>query len=125
MNPYIGLEEYISWDNCGIEKGRFITEGQYEKLTEAGKAECRQHIYNRDGKEVTVYFQPSATARKLAVAHLNDLVELNELFTPRVITQDVLDRLEPIVNAKFCYGTDDVDLGNLTEILSEHAEENA
>jgi hypothetical protein len=59
----------------------------------------------------------------LAVAHLNDLVDLNELFTPRVITQEVLDRLEPIVNAKFCYGTDDVDLGNLTEILSDNVEE--
>ena len=125
MNAYIGLEEYISWDNCGIERGRFITEGQYEKLTEAGQAECRQHIYDRDGKEVTVYFQPSATARKMAVAHLNDLVDLNELFTSKVMTQQVLQRLEPIINRKFSYGTDDLDLGDLTEILSEeHAEEN-
>lgn len=125
MNAYIGLEEYISWDNCGIERGRFITEGQYEKLTEAGQADCRQHIYDKGGKEVTVYFQPAATARKMAVAHLNDLVDLNELFTPRVMTQEVLQRLEPLVNQKFSYGTDDLDLGNLTEMLSEeHAEEN-
>jgi RecA/RadA recombinase len=125
MNPYIGLEEYISWDNCGIERGRFITEGQYEKLNEAGKDECRQHIYEKDGKDVTVYFQPAATARKMAVAHLNDLVDLNELFTPKVITDEVLQKLEPIINQKFRYGADDLDLGNLTEILSEeHAEEN-
>ena len=125
MNAYIGLEEYISWDNCGIERGRFITEGQYEKLTDAGQGECRQHIYDRDGKEVTVYFQPAATARKMAVAHLNDLVDLNELFTPKVMTQQVLQRLEPIINQKFRYGADDLDLGNLTEMLSEeHAEEN-
>jgi RecA/RadA recombinase len=125
MNPYIGLEEYISWDNCGIERGRFITEGQYEKLNEAGKDECRQHIYQKDGKDVTVYFQPAATARKMAVAHLNDLVDLNELFTPKVITDEVLQKLEPIINQKFRYGADDLDLGNLTEILSEeHAEEN-
>jgi hypothetical protein len=125
MNDYIGLEEYIIWDNCGIERGRFITEGQYEKLTDAGKDECRQHIYDRDGKEVTVYFQPAATARKMAVAHLNDLVDLNELFTPKVMTSQVLQRLEPIVNQKFKYGVDDLDLGNLTEILSEdYAEEN-
>jgi RecA/RadA recombinase len=125
MNAYIGLEEYISWDNCGIERGRFITEGQYEKLTDAGQAECRQHIYDRDGKEVTVYFQPAATARKMAVAHLNDLVDLNELFTPKVMTQQVLQKLEPIIKQKFSYGTDDLDLGDLTEMLSEeHAEEN-
>ncbi len=125
MNPYIGLEEYISWDNCGIERGRFITKGQYEKLTDAGQAECRQHIYDKDGKEVTVYFQPAATARKMAVAHLNDLVDLNELFTSKVMTQQVLQKLEPIINRKFSYGTDDLDLGDLTEMLSEeHAEEN-
>ena len=119
MNPYIGLEEYISWDNCGIERGRFITEGAYDKLNESGKAECRQHIYDKDGKEAIIYFQPSPTARKLAVAHLNELVDLNELFTPKVITDEVLQKLEPIINQKFRYGVDDVDLGNLTEILSD------
>jgi RecA/RadA recombinase len=119
MNPYIGLEEYISWDNCGIERGRFITEGQYEKLTEAGQEECRKHVYDKDGKEVTVYFQPAATARKMAVAHLNDLVDLNELFTARVMNDDVLSKLEPIVNAKFKYGADDLDLGDLTGMLTD------
>jgi hypothetical protein len=125
MNPYIGLEEYISWDNCGIERGRFITEGAYDKLNESGKAECRQHIYDKNGKEAIIYFQPSPTARKLAVAHLNDLVDLNELFTPKVITDEILQKLEPIINQKFRYGVDDVDLGNLTEILSDdNVEEN-
>ncbi len=119
MNPYIGLEEYISWDNCGIERGRFITEGQYEKLTEVGQEECRKHAYDKDGKEVTVYFQPAATARKMAVAHLNDLVDLNELFTARVMNDDVLSKLEPIVNAKFKYGADDLDLGDLTGMLTD------
>ena len=23
MNPYIGLQEYMSWEACGIDKGRF------------------------------------------------------------------------------------------------------
>lgn len=119
MNPYIGLEEYISWDACGIERGRFITEGAFNKLTDAGQAECRAHTYLKDDKEVTVYFQPSATARKLCVAHLNDTVDLNQLYTPEVITQDVLNKMESIVNAKFRYGTDDLDLANLSEILDD------
>ena len=34
MNPYIGLEEYISWDACGVERGRFINENAYNKLTD-------------------------------------------------------------------------------------------
>ena len=31
MNPYIGLEEYISWDTCGVERGRFINANAFNK----------------------------------------------------------------------------------------------
>jgi hypothetical protein len=123
MNPYIGLEEYISWDNCGIQRGRFITEGQFDKLKEAERAECRKHIYIRDEKEVTVYFQPAETARKFAVAHLNDLVDLNQLFTSKVITQEVLQKLEPIVSARFKYGVDELDVESLDGVLGTNDDE--
>jgi RecA/RadA recombinase len=123
MNPYIGLEEYISWDTCGVERGRFINQNAYDKLNETGKAECREHTYEKDGKEVTVYFQPAATARKICVAHLNDTVDLNQLFTPLVMTPEVLQKLEPVVAEKFKYG-EEIDVENLTEMLEENAEEN-
>jgi RecA/RadA recombinase len=123
MNPYIGLEEYISWDTCGIERGRFINQNAYDKLNETGKAECREHTYEKDGKEVTIYFQPAATARKICVAHLNDTVDLNQLFTPLVMTPEVLQKLEPVVAEKFKYG-EEIDVENLTEMLEENAEEN-
>lgn len=123
MNPYIGLEEYISWDTCGVERGRFINQNAYSKLNETGKAECREHTYEKDGKEVTVYFQPAATARKICVAHLNDTVDLNQLFTPLVMTPEVLQKLEPVVAEKFKYG-EEIDVENLTEMLEENAEEN-
>ena len=123
MNPYIGLEEYISWDTCGVERGRFINQNAYNKLNETGKAECREHIYEKDGKEVTIYFQPAATARKICVAHLNDTVDLNQLFTPLVMTPEVLQKLEPVVAEKFKYG-EEIDVENLTEMLEENAEEN-
>ena len=123
MNPYIGLEEYISWDTCGIERGKFITEGQFEKLKEAEQEDCRKHIYiDGNEKEKTVYFQPSQTARKLAVRHLNGLVDLNELFTSKVMTQEVLERLEPIIKEKFSYGTDELTTDSLNEILESDVE---
>jgi RecA/RadA recombinase len=122
MNPYIGLEEYISWDTCGVERGRFINANAYNKLTDPGKAECREHTYEKDGKEVTIYFQPAATARKICVKHLNDTVELNQLFTPEVLTEDVLKALEPIVAAKFKYG-EEIDVEDLTEMLEADVEE--
>ena len=116
MNPYIGLEEYISWDTCGVERGRFINENAFKKLTDIGKAECREHSFDKDGKKVTIYFQPAATARKICVKHLNDTVDLNQLFTPEVMTEGVLKALEPIVAAKFKYG-EELDVENLTEML--------
>ena len=122
MNPYVGLEEYIGWDICGIERGRFITEGAFEKLTDPGKADCRKHSFKKDKKEVTVYFQPSPTARKICVKHLNDAVDLNQLYTPQVLTDDVLKLIEPQVAAKFTYG-DELEQEELADIITETTED--
>jgi RecA/RadA recombinase len=122
MNPYVGLEEYIGWDVCGIERGRFITEGAYAKLTDPGKADCRKHSFKKDKKEVTVYFQPSPTARKICVKHLNDAVDLNQLYTPQVLTDDVLKLIEPQVSAKFTYG-DELEQEELADIITETTED--
>ena len=122
MNPYVGLEEYIGWDVCGIERGRFITEGAFEKLTDPGKADCRKHSFKKDKKEVTVYFQPSPTARKICVKHLNDAVDLNQLYTPQVLTDDVLKLIEPQVAAKFTYG-DELEQEELADIITETTED--
>lgn len=122
MNPYVGLEEYIGWDVCGIERGRFITEGAYAKLTDPGKADCRKHSFKKDKKEVTVYFQPSPTARKICVKHLNDAVDLNQLYTPQVLTDDVLKLIEPQVAAKFTYG-DELEQEELADIITETTED--
>jgi len=120
MNPYVGLEEYISWDSCGIERGKFLTEKEFGKLTEAAQGECKPHTYmSEKGDEVTLYFQPSATARKLCVRHLNDAVPINELFTPKVITHDVLLQLEPIIARDFSYGTDEATQEELTTIFAD------
>lgn len=124
MNPFIGLEDYISWDNCGIERGKLLTESQFDKLKESEQEECRKHTYiDENEKEKTVYFQPSQTARKLIVKHLNTAVDLNELFTPRVITQEVLKKLEPIIKEKFSYGTDELAIDSLNEILESDVEQ--
>ena len=128
MNPYIGLEEYISWDACGIQRGNWITVTQYEKLGEPDKEKCRLHKYVDDkGKEKVYYFQPKDTARKLCVEHLNDSVELNRLYTPEVLTPEVLQKLEPIVADKFRYGTEELSVDAINEMLNgkEHVEENA
>jgi recombination protein RecA len=128
MNPYIGLEEYISWDVCGIQRGGWLTVTQYEKLSDADKEKCRRHDYIDDkGNEKYCYFQPKDTARKLCVRHLNDSVELNRLYTPEVLTDEVLQQLEPVIAEKFKYGTEEIDVNELNDIINteDHVEENA
>ena len=124
MNPYVGLEEYIGWDICGIERGRFITEGAFNKLAEGQKIDCRKHSFKKDKKDITVYFQPAATARKICVKHLNDSVDLNQLYTPQVLTEDVLKLIEPQVVAKFNYG-DELEQEELSDIITETTVEDA
>ena len=131
MNPYIGLEEYISWDVCGIQRGNFLNESQYEKLSEIDKEKCRLHEYVDDkGKEKICYFQPKDTARKLCVEHMpagQKTVDLNRLYTPEILTPDVLQKLEPIIADKFRYGTEELSIDAINEMLNgkEHVEENA
>ena len=120
MNPYVGLQDYISWETCGIERGKFVTEKEYEKYSDSDKEKCHQHIYERDGKEITVYFVPSDTARNLCVAHLNDTVKLTELFTPKVITEDVLRMIdEKVIESQFQYGVDEADPLAAVESIEE------
>jgi len=123
MNPYIGLEEYISWDNCGVQRGKLLSEREFQKLKEADQLECRKHSFTENEKDVTMYFQPSDTARKIVVKHLNDTVDLNQLFTPVVFTNDVLKQLEPIVSKKFSYGVEELDMEGLNDALGTDEDE--
>jgi RecA/RadA recombinase len=106
MNPFVGLEQYINWETCGIQRGKLLTEKEVtkwfgadeesnEKRTEINKT--RFLHTDADGVETNMYFEPKETARTLAVRHLCDLVKPQELFTPRVITAEVLSLLDETV----------------------------
>jgi len=73
MNPYVGLENYFDWDACGVAYGK------YEKGV----------------------FTPSTTGRTLAVKHLNKHISPKKMFTPQVLTQEVLEKLDPIIREEF------------------------
>jgi RecA/RadA recombinase len=84
MNPYVGLQDYVSWEACGIERGKF----EEVKNPETGKKES--------------IFKPSSTAQRWGVKHLGKTVASTELFTPEVFTNDVLKQLdEKVIKNKF------------------------
>ena len=90
MNPYVGLEQYATWDICGI------TRGSIEK-----------------GKKV-----PKATARGWICEHLDEAVPNKEFFTEKVFTQEVLERIEKHIQPIFNYNSDVASL-DVEEMLNE------
>lgn len=123
MNPYVGLEEYISWESCKIGRGKFLTVKEHSKLTPAAAAECHEHRWEEGGETKTLYFQPKDTSRSLCVGHLNDMVPINAMFTDKVITRDVLEMLEPIIAKDFNYGTDELNQEDFTAMLEDGDED--
>lgn len=104
MNPYVGMEEYISWETCGIQKGNIISQKDYEKLSEKDKAQASE--FEVDGE--TKYFMPRETARNYIVKHLGEGVHPTKLFTKEVFTDEVLQQInEKCIKPKFTYGLDD------------------
>ena len=75
MNPYVGLQDFVSWESCGIERGKL------------------EEIKNKDGVKELV-FTPNASSTRWAVKHLGKTVTSSQLFTPEIFTQDVLQQLD-------------------------------
>lgn len=88
MNPYVGLENYVSWETCGITKG-VIEKGQ--KI-------------------------PKASARNWICEHLDHTVPNSEFFTEKVFTQEVLERINEHIQPLFNYNTE-VETVDVDEIL--------
>ena len=78
MNPYVGLEQYATWDICGI------TRGSIEK-----------------GVKV-----PKSTARGWICEHLDEVVHNSEFFTSKVFTREVLERIDKHIQPLFNYNSE-------------------
>lgn len=77
MNRFVGLENYIDWDEIGITKG-IIEKG--EKI-------------------------PKASARNWICKHLDETVPNSEFFTEKVFTKEVLEKIEEKIKPIFNYDT--------------------
>lgn len=95
MNPYVGLQDYVSWEACGIERGKF------------------EEVKNSEGKKESI-FKPNASSTRWGVKHLGKTVASTELFTEKVFTGEVLRQLDDnVIRDKFKFP----DLADHTEIL--------
>lgn len=98
MNPYVGLEEHMSWDVCGVQRGKFITKKEYDKLSADQKEACRQHPLDGD-----VYFQPNDAARGICTKHSAEAFKVNEIWTKKVWTDERLAELDAYLMPLIAY----------------------
>ena len=78
MNPYVGLEEFVTWESCGIQRGKLEV----------------------DKKTGEMKFTAVESSPNWAVAHLGKTVPSKKLFSPEIFTQDVLRMLDENVIKK-------------------------
>ena len=98
MNPYVGLEQFVSWENCGVGRGVILTEKEYSKLKEEDRAVCSPFELNGEA----VYFQPKKLGKSYIVRHNGDAVPVKEFFSARLFTDEVLHVLdEKIIKPTF------------------------
>jgi RecA/RadA recombinase len=135
MNPYIGLHEYLSWDNCGIENGKIVDELEYQKLFDKHGSKNEELFetisdtqYQIDDEnyyfiDVTGMKKLKITGvKKFAVRHLASEVEVVDLFTDKVFNEDTLAELDKtVIYDKFSYGVTVKD--SFDEVFSEEVEE--
>ena len=77
MNKYVGLEQYIDWEDIGI------TRGSIEKGVKT----------------------PKATARGWICKHLDDVVSNKEFFSDKVFTKEILEKIDKKIYDLFNYNT--------------------
>ena len=83
MNPYVGLQDYVTWDSCGVERGKL------------------EEVKGPDGKK-EIKFTANASSTRWAVKHLGKTVTTSELFTAKVFTPEVLEKLDnKVIKSKF------------------------
>lgn len=102
MNPYVGLQDYISWEGCGIARGNKLTEKEFSKLSPLDSKSC--HMFEVNGE--TFYFLPKESARNYVNKWNGELIQWRDVFSNRVFTEKVIQELdENVIMPKFKYSS--------------------
>ena len=108
MNPYVGLQDFVSWEACGIGRGKF------------------EEVKNAKGEKEMVFTPSESAQARWAVKHLGKTITSSQLFTAEVFTEDVLRQLdENVIKKHFILpsmGTND-EITNALEADLDDAEE--
>ena len=90
MNPYVVLEQFVNWENCGVGRGNKLTEKEYSKLKPDEQSICS--AFELAGE--TFYYLPKKLGKTYIIRHNGDEVPVKEFFTSRLFTDTVLHELD-------------------------------
>lgn len=92
MNRYTGLEKYISYDTCGICRGKLYTESEYSKLKSSDISGKTVHEFIKDDKKY--YIVENKNARSFVDKNKLIDFEPSKLFTKEILDDNVLKQLD-------------------------------
>lgn len=93
MNRFVGLENYVSWDTCGVDRGT---------------------IDSKTGEKIL-----KKTARTWICKHLDETVDNKDFFTEKVFTTEVLQQIDRHIAPLFNYNMEEIEDMNIDEILED------
>lgn len=98
-NPFVGLEQFMTWENSGVCRGNILVQKEYDKLSDAEKKKVYE-FQTPTGE--TVWCQPKDTARGIVVKHLGRQVAFTEFWSDTVFTPEYLDYInENVIHPMF------------------------
>jgi len=110
MNQYVGLEQYVNWENCGVGRGNKLTEKEFSKLKPDEQELCSKFELNGE----TFYFLPKKLGKTYLIRHNGDEVPVKEFFSARLFTEDVLRELdEKVIKPTFKFPETQDGIGDL------------
>jgi recombination protein RecA len=121
MNQFVGLEQYVTWENCGVGRGNKLTEKEFSKLKADEQELCSRFELNGE----TFYFFPKKLGKTYLIRHNGDEVPVKEFFSARLFTKEVLTELdEKIIKPTFKFpetqdGIDDLETNELEDLTDD------
>ena len=125
MNRYMGLQDYISWENCGIAKGNIIQAKDIDKqkISDKEKDKLRETIWTSKKNGLELAFMEKETARKYVARHHDDTIDIQQLFSSTGFPMEVLTELDnTIIQPSFSYGTNE-NIADELEAIVESSED--
>lgn len=124
MNPYVGLEQFVSWENCKVGRGNLITLAEYNKMKPAEQEDLLQFELNGE----TCYFQPKKLGRTYLNGFTGEAIPVREFFSDKLFSEDVLKALdENVIKPTFKYpdtqhGIDSLETDELEDLTDNDFE---